>query len=623
MIEKPHDMAVPEGNRGPLEAIAKHVRLRPQALALLDVEGSAWTFANLDHRRRAWASRVRAVAQGRRSVTAVMLPPGPAAIAAMLAAATAGTAAPCGVEERAEELARAFEAAAVSVLLAASPISEGVAQVVRSRGIAVVTIDPSAATEAAPHDRAAHGDGDEACYVLRTSGTTGASSLVAVSHAVAGVRFANLARALTLTAADRCLVVTPLHHSTGLGTTLAALATGGSACCAPGFDAARLFTWLRDSQATWLAMSPAMLAAVLAARDAGGLDVGGHCLRFVRSGNAPLPAELARAAEDCFGVPVVHAYGTTETGLVTCEPLPPALRKSGSSGVSAGARVAILEAAGGELAVGAEGDIAVTGGSIPPPRLHSAGTIWPDGTRWLRTGDRGFLDHDGYLFVVGRTSEFVNVGGRKVAPDEVEQVLRRHPDVADAAAFGLPDERLGERVAALVVPSATISATALRRWLLPRLSPHKLPGSISFAAAIPRDALGKVRRATLAAAMSREAPGGASSLDAAPARDAASTMPAELGEPESLIAYLATAWREALGVEAVSLDDDFLSLGGDSLLAARVTTRLERELNLRLPLRGLLEAPNLAAFARNVEATAAESTPARAGPTCGRGDSRA
>ena len=615
--------AVAEAPAGPIAAIAAQARLRPQAEALLDVDGARWTFADLDARRCRWALELQSVAGGGRPVTAVALPYGPGYVAAVLAAATAGVAVPCGLQERTDELARAFEATAVAVLLTTAPVAPALAEAARLCRALVVTVDLEGVGAAEPTERPAEPRAADLCYALRSSGTTGVPTVTAVSHAVAAARLANLARALALTADDRCLVVTPLQHSTGLGTTLAALAAGGSAWCAPGFDPARLFAWLRTSQATWLAMSPAMLAAALAARDAGGVDVGGHRLRFVRSGNAPLPAELARAAEDCFGVPVVQAYGTTETGLVTCQRLPPALRKPGSSGVSAGARLAILGPDGEIQATGSEGEIAVSGPSIPPARLRSAGTASPDGARWLRTGDRGYVDDEGCLFVVGRTSEFVNVGGRKVAPDEVEQALRRHPDVADAAAFGLPDERLGERVAALVVPRAATTAVALRRWLLPRLSPHKLPGSIGFATAIPRDALGKVQRSTLAAAMSRETPPGASPLDPMHVRDAASTLPAETGELASLIAYLAMVWREALRVEMVSIDDDFLSLGGDSLLAARVAARLERELSLRVPLRGLLEAPSLAAFARNVEAAAAESTPAPAGPTRGRGDSRA
>ena len=596
---------------GPAAAVAVHARLRPQAVALLDVDGEQWSFADLDVRRRAWAQQLQTAGGGGRPVTAVALPAGPAYVAAVLAAATAGAAVPCGQHERAEELAWAFVSTAATALLTTAPVTEAHTRAARMHGAFVVTVDPSAPTPAAPAERIGEPRADDLCYALRSSGTTGAPSLVAVSHAVAATRLANLVRALALTAEDRCLVVTPLQHSTGLGTTLAALAAGGSACCAPCFDPARLFEWLRASQATWLALSPAMLAAVLAECKTRAVDTGGLRLRFVRSGNAPLTVDLAREAEACFGVPVLQAYGTTESGLVTCQPQSPAPRKPGSSGVSAGPLLAIF-GPGGELqAAGSEGEIAVSGPSVSPARLHSAGTVAPDGTLWLRTGDRGYVDDDGCLFVVGRSSEFVNVGGRKVAPDEVEAVLRRHPDIADVAVFGLADERMGECVAALVVQRATTTAVALRRWLLPRLSPHKLPASIGFVGTIPRDALGKVNRAALAAAARRD--------QRAPADPG--SVPADR-EPPSLIDHLARVWAEALRVPRVAPDDDFLSLGGDSLLAARVTSRLERELGLRLPLRGLIEAPSLAGYAQWIEAVALQA-PAAAIPKRDRGDAAA
>ena len=612
MSERVPSTPAADAPAAPTIAIAAHARLRPQAVALLDVDGALWTFADLDARRRAWARELMAVTGGGRPVTAVALPAGPAYVVAVLAAATAGSAVPCGQDERAEELARACEATSATVLLTTAPVAEAHARAAQMHRTLVVTVDPSMAGAAAPAEPLADPHADDLCYALRSSGTTGVRSLIGVSHAVAATRLANLARALALTTEDRCLVVTPLQHSTGLGTTLAALAAGGSACCAPCFDPGRIFDWLRAAQATWLALSPAMLAAVVAECRARRIDTGGLRLRFVRSGNAPLPVDLAREAEACFGVPVLQAYGTTETGLVTCQPLPPAPRKPGSSGVSAGPRLAIL-GPGGELqGPGNEGEIAVRGASIPPARLRSAGTVASDGTLWLRTGDRGFVDDDGCLYVVGRTSEFVNVGGRKVAPDEVEAVLRRHPDIADVAVFGVPDERMGERVAALVVQRAPTTAVTLRRWLLPRLSPHKLPATIGFVGAIPRDALGKVSRAALADAAQRDR--------RAPVDPA--SVPVD-HEPRSLIDHLARVWAEVLRVPRVAADDDFLSLGGDSLLAARVTSRLESELALRLPLRGLIEAPSLAAYAQWIEAAALHATGATAIPKRDRGGTAA
>ena len=147
----------------------------------------------------------------------------------------------------------------------------------------------------------------------------------------------------------------------------------------------------------------------------------------------------------------------------------------------------------GEITVRGPG---VFSGYLGGPEATAA-AFFPGG--WYRTGDLGYLDDEGYLFVTGRLREMINRGGEKIAPTEIDEVLRTHPAVADAAAFAIPDPRLGEEVAAAVVlrEEGALDARTLRRWMAGRLSPHKVPRRIWFVDALPRTGSGKVQRGEL------------------------------------------------------------------------------------------------------------------------------
>jgi acyl-CoA synthetase (AMP-forming)/AMP-acid ligase II len=176
-------------------------------------------------------------------------------------------------------------------------------------------------------------------------------------------------------------------------------------------------------------------------------------LRVIRSCSAALPPVTREALEAAFRAPVVEAYGMTEAAhQMTSTPLPVDPAKAGSVGVSTGTAVAILDATGEPLATGQVGEIAVRGPSVTAgyegaPAANAQAFV----NGWFRTGDEGRLDEDGFLFITGRLKEIINRGGEKVSPPEVDQELLAHPAVAQAFAFSMPDPRLGETVAAVVV----------------------------------------------------------------------------------------------------------------------------------------------------------------------------
>ena len=204
-----------------------------------------------------------------------------------------------------------------------------------------------------------------------------------------------------------------------------------------------------------------------------------------------------------FGVPVVEAYGMTEAShQMTCNPLPPGRAKAGSVGVAAGIDVAILDAREPRSCRPASG-----------VRWRSEARPWSTATRttprptkprspagWFRTGDEGMLDDEGYLYLTGRLKEQINRGGEKISPIEIDEVLLRHPAVAEAVTFAIPHDKLGEEVGAAVVLVEGHDATEaeLRAYLRDQLAPFKVPKQIVFVTEIPKGATGKIQRIGLA-----------------------------------------------------------------------------------------------------------------------------
>ncbi len=225
-------------------------------------------------------------------------------------------------------------------------------------------------------------------------------------------------------------------------------------------------------------------------------------LRFIRSSSASLPGPVLEELQALFEVPVIESYGMTEAShQMTCNPLPPAVAKPGSVGLAAGIEVAILDAKNRVLPPGERGEVSIKGATIVDgyennPTANEA--AFTDG--WFRTGDEGMLDEDGYLFLTGRLKEQISRGGEKISPIEVDEVLLRHPAVAEACTFAIPHDKLGEEVGAAVVlvEGQDASERDLRTFLNDRLAAFKVPRRIVFVAEIPKGATGKIQRIGLA-----------------------------------------------------------------------------------------------------------------------------
>jgi oxalate---CoA ligase len=336
---------------------------------------------------------------------------------------------------------------------------------------------------------------DDPALLLHTSGTTSRPKQVPLLQRNLTAQAASIASHYALGERDVSFCAMPLFHVHGLvASTLAQISAGGTVVVPRRLVPGRFWAQAREHGMTWYSASPTPHQKLMAR-----LDEPPSTLRFVRSCSSALTPELMRDTEARLGVPMVEAYGMTEaTHQMTSNPLPPAERRPGSVGVSAGADVRIVDDAGGDVLAGEPGEVAVRGPGLTPGYLgneRANAESFFDG--WFRTGDIGEL-HDGYLELKGRRKEMINRGGENISPYEVEAVLLTHPLVTEAVAFSVPDAKYGERVAAAVVLGGEVSAEDLQRHARESLAAFKVPDSIYPLPEIPRTPTGKVQRSRMA-----------------------------------------------------------------------------------------------------------------------------
>lgn len=346
--------------------------------------------------------------------------------------------------------------------------------------------------------------GDDA-LLMYTSGTTGRPKGVRLSqnNVLAGARFVSEAHALG--PADRALAVLPLYHiNAQIVTVLATLVHGGSLVMPERFSAKAFWPLAARYRCTWLNVVPTIIAYLLNGEDGStrGLDLAS--VRFCRSASAPLSPDHHRAFESRFGIGIVETMGLTETAApVFTNPLDPARRKIGSPGQAFGSEARIADTEGRSLADGETGEIQIRGANVMQGYLddeaETARTFTGDG--WLKTGDLGHRDRDGFYFVTGRLKELIIKGGENIAPREIDEVLLAHPALLEAAAIGIPDPFYGQDVAAGVVarPGQAVGEAELLDFCRERLGRFKAPREIRLLSELPKGPSGKIQRLKLLA----------------------------------------------------------------------------------------------------------------------------
>ncbi|RKP53201.1 acyl-CoA synthetase [Cohnella endophytica] len=425
----------------------------------------------------------------------------------------------------------------------------------------------------------------ENALILHTSGTTAKPKIVPLTHRNISASVIHIIDSLMLTRSDRCLNAMPMFHIHGLIITLlSSLAVGGSIVCSRGFIPEQFYNSIERFSPSWYTAVPTIHQAIVAHGRITEFNTNRSTFRLIRSSSSALSPQLARDLEQLFHVPVLAAYGMSETGQITINPLPPGERKSGSSGRATGCEVAVMDPNGGFVSPGVAGEIVVRGNSvIGGYENNSEANVNSFHEDWLRTGDQGYLDEEGYLFINGRIKELINRGGEKIMPREVEEAILGHSSVEEAAAFASPHPTLGEEVAVIIVtkPGVKVSEKELRRHAAVRLAEFKVPSKIFFANDIPKGPTGKIQRAFLAKSLG---------LDAAPPRregnavmgGSASASP-WIRPRNEIEAKLEQIWSKLLNVHPISVRDSFFELGGNSLLTMQLVVEIGKAFMTSLP----------------------------------------
>ncbi len=442
---------------------------------------------------------------------ATLLPNGLPAIVTFLAASVAGTAAPLNPGYREEEVSFYLEDTAAKLLLCPADATAA-RKAAETRGVPAYLTEMSSdgyvRIVGAPQGKTASPPAPaDVALVLHTSGSTGRPKRVPILHGNIAASTHNIVAHYALSPQDVALCVMPLFHVHGLvASTLSTLLSGGTVVVPAKFSPLSFWRTVRDTGATWYSAVPT-IHNLLLARAGDDRPAGAGGLRFIRSCSASLPPEMMERMERVFGVPVLEAYGMTEAShQMSSNPQPPAARKPGSVGPGTGVAIGIMDEAGNLLPSGQRGEVVIQGPNVVSGYENNPEANQKSFTNgWFRTGDQGFLDGDRYLTLTGRIKELINRGGEKIGPREIDEVLLKHPAVAEAVAFGVPHPTWGEEVAAAIVLKEGLSAPTGESEILAfckeRLADFKCPKTIYITKAIPRTATGKIQRGAVAAAL--------------------------------------------------------------------------------------------------------------------------
>jgi long-chain acyl-CoA synthetase len=343
----------------------------------------------------------------------------------------------------------------------------------------------------------------DVAVLLYTSGTTGHPKGAELTHFQLYMNCDIAGRLFGLERADIGLAVLPLFHVFGLSSVLnVCLRYGGTITLVPRFEPAKILEVIQRDRVTIFSGVPTMFIALLHHPDVDSYDL--SSLRVSVSGGASIPGEVISAFEKKFGIPVLEGYGLSETASSSSFNRFDARKVASVGRAMWGVEMRVVDEDENPLPTGEGnvGEIVIRGHNVMRGyrnKPEATAEVMKGG--WFHTGDMGYMDDEGFFFIVDRKKELIIRGGYNVYPREIEEVLYAHPAIAEAAVIGVPDDRLGEEVAAVVAlkPGASLSGDELIAWTKERVAAYKYPRSIRFMDTLPKGPTGKVLKKELKA----------------------------------------------------------------------------------------------------------------------------
>jgi len=509
-------MSPPESPRTVRALLEQQARLRPEAVYALAVSADPLNasespapirYAQLERSCRQVATLLRSQGLQPGDTVSLVMPNGLNTLRLLVGAMHGGWCVnPVNLLSSATQMAYVLEHSDCKLVIASPDWAERVRAVLDTleRPIALWVCSPDRGADAddlpsASTDTPAPSP-DALALLMYTSGTTGVPKGVMLTQSNLAANALSISAEHALSTSDRVLAVLPLYHINAFAVTmLAPLAQGGSLAMPPKFSVGSFWQQATQAGCTWINVVPTMISYLLEGA-APPADVSG--IRFCRSASAALPPAHLQAFESRFGIGIIETMGLTETvAPVFSNPLQRAQRKLGAVGRASGCEACVIDAALQAVPDGITGEIAIRGPQVMrgyyKNEAATVASFTPDG--WLRTGDLGHRDADGFFFVTGRIKELIIKGGENIAPREIDEALLRHPAVLDAAAVGIPDPHYGQEIMVCIVlrDGAVADEGALRDFCSTALGRYKTPKVFHFVPDLPRGPSGKVQRLKL------------------------------------------------------------------------------------------------------------------------------
>ncbi|HEU4768777.1 MAG TPA: AMP-binding protein, partial [Pyrinomonadaceae bacterium] len=467
---------------------------------LSEVDNRQFTYSEFESAVRRVAGMLAAHGIGKGDVVSLLLPNSAEYVIAYFACWHLGAlAGPINSLLKTQEIAYVISNSEAKALLVNSEL---LPLVERINGLNIICFDDATRISKTASVEPPEIKADDEAIIIYTSGTTGKPKGCLLTHGNVIANARQISSWLGFTESDRLLTIMPLFHMNAVSvTTLSALYAGGSTVVSPKFSASRFWQIISDYQITSFGSVATMLSMLLSTYP-DGVPQGLHTdqLRFAMCGSAPVPAEVMKRFEETFNCLVVEGYGLSESTCRSTFNPPDHRRRAGSCGLPIGNEMRVVDDDDREVPDGSLGEIVLRGENILKgyyKNPDATATAFRNG--WFHTGDIGYRDADGFYYIVDRKSDMIIRGGENIYPREIDEVLYQNPNVAAAAAVGVPNELYGEEVAAVIVlkEGAKISEQEVIDFCKVRLADYKCPKTVHFVHDIPKGPTGKLLKREL------------------------------------------------------------------------------------------------------------------------------